>query len=234
MTIRDVAPDYVDLYADDAAWLDAIRRRFERIEGGQLEPKIRELVFVAGYLVNRHGEAARIHQARARAAGATDDDIRLLLKILDFYRGLCGFQDAQSLVSFWRSGVFPEIKPAETGSVADTFAEVVRSRGYVANGFRVYAADGEWLRIYLARSDAIRAARHTLDERGVQLLSFALTLKNHRYSGNFNDGCIHVHEDRARAKGAGAEEILEIVQILELCESVTTAWEGRTLLDFSQ
>ena len=65
----------------------------------------------------------------------------------------------------------------------------------------------------------------------MQLLSLAITMKNHGYSNNWNDGCIQVHEDKARALGAGAEEVLEVVQILELCDSMTTAWEGATLLD---
>lgn len=226
-----IPPDYLRAFEGDERWLDAFARRFERVQRGVLDPKTRELVFVAGYLVRRYPDGARWHRERARAHGATEQDLRLVLKILDFYRGLQLFQNAQSVVSFWRSGVFPEVKPPESGSVADVFEQITRTRGYIANGFRVYAADGEWLRLYLQRSDAIRTTPHSLDERAVQLLSFAVTLANHGYSGNFNDGCIHVHEDKARAKGAGSEEILEIVQILELCASVVTAWEGRILFE---
>ena len=108
---------YYTLFANDPDWLDAARQRFARLEEGRLESKVRELVFVIGYLLNRYGPAARQHQQRARAHGATDDDFRLILKILDFYRGLRGFQDAQKLVSIWRSGVFPELKPPKSGTV---------------------------------------------------------------------------------------------------------------------
>jgi alkylhydroperoxidase/carboxymuconolactone decarboxylase family protein YurZ len=226
----DPVATYLEVFAGDAQWLDAMRGRIARVEAGKLEPKMRELVFVTGYLIERHGDAARYHQERARAFGATDDDLRLLLRILDFYRGLRGFQDAQKLVSLWRSGNFPEVKPATAGSVHDTFREIVRTRKYVANGFRVYGADGEWLRLYLKRSDAIRQAPRTLDERLVQLLSLAITLKNHGYSNNWNDGCIQVHEDKSRALGTTDEEVLEVVQIFEICHSITTAWEGARFL----
>ena len=224
---------YCTLFAADLDWQDAARRRFARVEAGKLEPRVRELIFVAGYLLNRYGEAARQHQLRARAHGATDDDFRLLLKILEFYRGLRGFQDAQKLVSFWRSGVFPEIKPPLSGTTDEIYRGITASRGYIANGFRVNGADGEWLRLYLQRSDAIKRSPRTIDERAVQLLSMAITLKNHGYSDNWNDGCIQVHEDKARALGAGSEEVLEVVQIMELCDSMTTAWEGATLLDIA-
>jgi alkylhydroperoxidase/carboxymuconolactone decarboxylase family protein YurZ len=219
------------LFADDAAWLDAARKRFERIASGRLDPKLRELCFVVGYLLNRYAQAARFHQRRARAHGATGDDFRLIVKILDFYRGLRGFQDAQKLLSIWRSGVFPQVKPPLDGTIDAILRGIEQSRGYVANGFRVYAADGEWLRLYLQRSDAIRNARRSLDDRGVQLLSMAITLKNHGYSGNWNDGCIEVHEAKTRALGTGSDEVLEVVQILELCDSMTTAWEAASLLD---
>ncbi|MCC7348512.1 MAG: hypothetical protein IT538_14055, partial [Variibacter sp.] len=119
----------------------------------------------------------------------------------------------------------------EVGSVDEIFQGIVESRKYIANGFRVYSADGEWLRLYLQRSDAIRRSPRSIDERLVQLLSMAITLKNHGSSDNWNDGCIQVHEDRTRALGSSAEEILEVVQIMELCDSMTTAWEGLTLLD---
>jgi alkylhydroperoxidase/carboxymuconolactone decarboxylase family protein YurZ len=221
---------YLEIYAGDEEWLDALRKRIARIEAGSLEPKIRELVYVTGYLVGRHGDAARHHQQRARGFGATDDDFRLLLRILDFYRGLRGFQDAQKLVSLWRTGNFPEVKPASEGTVQDTFREVVRTRKYIANGWRVYSADGDWLRLYLQRSDANRKAPRSLDERLVQLLSMAITLRNHRYSNNANDGCIQVHEDKSRALGTTEAEVLEVVQIFEICDSVTTAWEGATIL----
>lgn len=61
----------------------------------------------------------------------------------------------------------------------------------------------------------------------------AITLMNHRYSGNWNDGCIGVHEAKARSLGASAREVLEVVQILELCESERTAWEATQALDLS-
>lgn len=226
----DPTASYLEVFAGDVDWLDALRARIGRIEAGKLEPRMRELVFVTGYLIARHGEAARWHQERARGFGASDDDFRLLLRILDFYRGLQGFQHAQKLVSLWRTGNFPEVKPPAAGSVAETFAEIVQTRKYIANGLRVYSADGEWLRLYLKRSDAIRKAPRTLDERLVQLLSMAVTLENHGYSGNWNDGCIQVHEDKSRALGTSEEEVLEVVQILEICHSVTTAWEGARCL----
>ena len=229
--VQDPVTAYLEVFAGDPEWLDALRRRIARIQAGRLQPKVRELVFVTGYLIERHRDAVRYHQERARQAGATDDDFRLLLRILDFYRGLRGFQDAQKLLSFWRTGNFPEIKPAAEGSLQDAFREIVRTRKYVANGFRVYSADAEWMRLYLQRSDAIRQAPRTLDERLVQLLSMAITLKNHGYSNNWNDGCIQVHEDKSRALGTTDEEVLEVVQIFELCNSVTTAWEGSQLLE---
>ncbi|MBX3453623.1 carboxymuconolactone decarboxylase family protein [Ferrovibrio sp.] len=223
-------PTYLAVFAGEDTWLDAMRQRFAHIEAGQLQPKLRELVFVVGYTINRYGVAARYHSQRALAAGATQDDLRLILKILDFYRGLRGFQDAQKLLGLWRSGVFPEVKPPKSGTIADIFRKVVETRKYIANGFRVYAADGEWLRLYLQRSDAIKLAPRTLDERGVQLMSMAITLKNHGFSSNWNDGCIEVHENKTKALGSSDAEILEVVQILELCDSMTTAWEGRALL----
>lgn len=223
-------PTYLAVFAGEPNWLDAMRQRFAHIEAGQLQPKLRELVFVTGYMLNRYGDATRYHSQRALAAGASKDDLRLVLKILDFYRGLRGFQDAQKLLSLWRSGVFPEVKPPKSGSLADIFRKILETRKYIANGFRVYAADGEWLRLYLQRSDAIKLAPRTLDERGVQLISLAITLKNHGYSDNWNDGCIEVHENKTKALGSSDAEILEVVQILELCDSMTTAWEGRTLL----
>lgn len=225
---------YEQAYGSDPEWHQGLQRRLERLEGGKLDPKTRELAFVCGYLVQRNFECARYHQERSRAHGATTDDFRLLVKILDFYRGLRTFQDAQKLLSFWRTGIFPEFKPPVKGSVQEIFGEIVETRKYIANGFRVYSADGEWLRIYLARSDAIKRSPRTLDERAIQLLSMALTLANHRYSENCNDGCIQVHEDKARSLGASQDEILEIVQILEVCDSVTTAWEGSTLLGLSK
>ncbi|MBK7471621.1 MAG: hypothetical protein IPI73_14390 [Betaproteobacteria bacterium] len=205
--------------------------RFARVEAGDLEPRVRELVFVAGYPLNRYGEAARASAAGPRTAPPTTTS-GLLLKILEFYRGLRGFQDAQKLVSFWRSGVLPEIKPPLAGTTDEIYRGITASRGYIANGFRVNGADGEWLRLYLQRSDAIKRSPRTIDERAVQLLSMAITLKNHGYSDNWNDGCIQVHETR-RARGAGSAEVLEVVQIMELCDSMTTAWEGATLLDLA-
>jgi alkylhydroperoxidase/carboxymuconolactone decarboxylase family protein YurZ len=208
-----------------------LRQRLAIIESGTLGAKVRELIFVIGYLLNGYGEAARYHKARALAAGASQDDLRLILKILDFYRGLRGFQDAQMLLGLWRSGVFPEVKPPRNGSTDEIFRQIVESRKYIANGFRVYASDGEWLRLYLRRSDAIKASAKTVDERIVQLLSMAITLKNHGYSDNWNDGCIEVHEAKTRSLGTTDAEILEVVQIMELCDSMTTAWQGRNLLD---
>lgn len=218
--------DALRVFETDKDWTANLEARIARLEGGTLEPRMRELVYVVGYLVAQHTEAVRWHRDRAKAAGATDDDFRLMLRILDFYRGLRGFQDAQKMVSLWRTGNFPEVKPPSEGTVADVFAHVVKTRKYVANGFRVYSADGEWLRLYLQRSDAIKRAPTTLDERRVQLLSMAITLENHGYSNNWNDGCVQVHEDKARALGTTEAEILEVVQILEVCHSVTTAWQG--------
>ena len=129
--------------------------------------------------------------------------------------------------------MFPEIKPPGDGKTDEIFAEIIATRKYIANGFRVYGADGEWLRLYLQRSNAIKQSPTTLDEREIQILSLAVTLKNHGYSDNFNDGCIEVHELKAKALGAGNEETLEIVQIMELCDSMTTAWEGRTMLELA-
>jgi alkylhydroperoxidase/carboxymuconolactone decarboxylase family protein YurZ len=231
---RDPASIYELAYGNDAEWQHGLQRRLERLEAGRLDPKTRELAFVAGYLVHRNPDGARYHQDRARQHGATTDDFRLLVKILDFYRGLRTFQDAQKLLSFWRTGIFPEFKPPVKGTLQDIFAMIVETRKYIANGFRVYSADGEWLRIYLARSDAIKRSPKTLDERAIQLLSMALTLANHRYSDNCNDGCIQVHEDKARSLGATQDEILEVVQILEVCDSITTAWEGTTVLDLTK
>lgn len=222
---------YLAAFRDDPDWVDAARARLARIEAGKLAPRLRELVFVTCYLINRYPEATRLHKQRAQLHGATADDFRLILKILDFYRGLRVFQDAQKVLSFWRSGVFPIVKPAEHGSIDEIFQSVMETRKYIANGFRVYSADGEWLRLYLRRSDAIRRSPRTIDDGAVQLLSMAITLKNHRYSGNWNDGCIEVHEDKARGLGASAEEVLEVVQIMELCDSMTTAWEGLALLE---
>lgn len=224
---------YREVFGDDADWMDAFTKRDAHLASGRLSPKVRALVYTAGFLLNRYPDAARAYQAEAKRAGATAGDFRVLLKILDFYRGLRGFQDAQRLLSFWKTGLFPEIKPPRDGALAEIFAEIVASRKYIANGFRVYAADGEWLRLYLQRSNAIKKSPTTLDEREIQLLSLAITLKNHGYSDNFNDGCIEVHELKAKALGAGNEESLEIVQILELCDSMTTAWEGRNALELA-
>lgn len=222
---------YALVFGNDASWMDAFAKCIARVEQGKLDPKIRALIFVSGFLINRYPEAAHAYQARARAAGATDDDFRLLLKILDFYRGLRGFQDAQKLMAFWKTGLFPELKPPLNGSIGEIFTEILASRKYIANGFRVYGADGEWLRLYLLRSDAIKKSPRTLDERLVQILSLAVTLKNHGYSDNCNDGCIEVHEAKAKALGSDDSELLEVVQIMELCDSMTTAWEGRIALD---
>jgi alkylhydroperoxidase/carboxymuconolactone decarboxylase family protein YurZ len=222
---------YRSVYAEDAEWCETLRQRLTIIENGTLGAKVRELIFVVGYFLNGYGEAARYHKARALAVGASEDDLRLILKILDFYRGLRGFQDAQMLLALWRSGVFPQIKPPHTGSTDEIFHQIVDSRKYIANGFRVYSADGEWLRLYLRRSDAIKTSAKTIDERIVQLLSMAITLKNHGYSDNWNDGCIEVHEAKTRSLGTTDAEIVEVVQIMELCDSMTTAWQGRNLLD---
>lgn len=221
------------VFGKDDTWIELYRSREERVAKGGLDEKSRQLVFVAGHLVNRYPDAARRHQALARDAGATTADFRLIVKILDFYRGLRLFQDAQKVVSLWSSGNFPELLPPETGTYKDIYDEILRSRTYIANGFRVYAADGEWLRLYLSRSDAIKTAETTLDQKTIQLLSMAITLMNHRYSGNWNDGCIGVHEAKARSLGASAREVLEVVQILELCESERTAWEATQALDLS-
>lgn len=229
MTTSPIA-DYLRIFESDKDWIASLHARVARVEAGTLEPKMRELVYVVGYLIAKHTEAARWHQERARAEGATDDDFRLLLRILDFYRGLQGFQEAQKLLSLWRTGNFPEVKPPQDGSIADVFAHIVKTRKYIANGFRVYSADGEWLRLYLQRSDAIKRSPSTLDERRVQLLSMAITLENHGYSGNWNDGCIQAHEDKSRALGTTEAEVLEVVQVLEICHSVTTAWEGAACL----
>jgi len=223
-------PTYLAVFKGEPIWLDAMRERFARVEEGQLAPKLRELVFVAGYVINRYAAAAQHHRQRALAAGATDDDLRLVLKILDFYRGLRGFQDAQKLLGLWRSGLFPEVKPPRQGTLAEIYQKIIETRKYIANGFRVYSADGEWLKLYLQRSDAIKLSPRSIDERGVQLLSMAITLKNHGYSANFNDGCIEVHENKTRALGTSEAEVLEVVQIMELCDSMTTAWEGAELL----
>lgn len=218
--------DALRVFEADKDWTANLEARIARLEAGTLEPRMRELVYAVGYLIADHTDAVRWHRDRAKAAGATDDDFRLALRILDFYRGLRGFQDAQKMVSLWRTGNFPEVKPPDEGTIADVFAHVVKTRRYVANGFRVYSADGEWLRLYLQRSDAIKRSPTTLDERRVQLLSMAITLENHGYSNNWNDGCVQVHEDKSRALGTTEAEILEVVQILEVCHSVVTAWQG--------
>lgn len=228
--VADPEQLYRQIFSDDPAWIDAFDKRLSRIASGRLDPKSRELVFIVGFLLNNYPEAARAHQTKARALGATDDDFRLLLKILDFYRGLRGHQDAQKLLDFWKTGLFPELKPPLTGTIAEIFEEIVRTRKYIANGFRVYGADGEWLRLYLQRSDAIKQSPRTFDERTVQILSLAITLKNHGYSDNCNDGCIEVHEKKAKALGATDEEVLEVVHIMELCDSITTAWSGQQAL----
>lgn len=222
--------DHLAIFANDEAWTDALKARMQRLDSGALAPRLRELVYLVGYLLGNHEDAARWHRERAREAGATDDDFRLLLRILDFYRGLRNFQDAQKLLGLWRSGNFPEVKAPNEGSTAEVYERILESRKYIANGFRVYGADGEWLKIYLERSDAIRRAPKTLDERQVQLLSMAITLANHGYSGNWNDGCIQVHEDKSRALGTTDAEVLEVVQILEVCQSVTTVSHGARVL----
>ncbi len=222
---------YIEQFRNDPLWIDAFEKRMKRLEGGELDEKSRELVFLVGHLINHYGEAARYHQQRARLAGASDDDFRLILKILDFYRGLRIFQDAQKLVSIWRSGSFPELKAPNLGSTEEIYRKILETRAGIANGFRVYGADGEWLKLYLQRADAVKSSPKTLDERLVQLISMAITLKNHRYSDNWNDGCIQVHEDKSRALGTTPQQILEVVQILEMCDSLFTAYQGRTLLD---
>lgn len=221
------------VFGKDDAWSALYRAREERVSQGALDEKSRQLVFVAGHLVNRYPDAARRHQTLARVAGATTADFRLIVKILDFYRGLRLFQDAQKTVSLWSSGNFPELLPPDAGTHKDIYDEILRSRRYIANGFRVYAADGQWLRLYLSRSDAIKMSETTLDQKTIQLLSTAITLMNHRYSGNWNDGCIGVHEAKAYALGSSEREVLEVVQILELCESARTAWEASQTLDLS-
>ena len=234
--LPDSEPDcavHARVFGKDESWTSLYRAREKRVAQGLLDEKTRQLVFVAGHLVNRYPEAARRHQALARAAGATAADARVIVKILDFYRGLRLFQDAQKLVSLWSSGNFPELLPPDIGAHQDIYDEILRSRAYIANGFRVYAADGQWLRLYLARSDAIKASETTLDAKAIQILSMAITLMNHRYSGNWNDGCIAVHEAKARSLGASAREVLEVVQILELCESARTVWEASQALDLS-
>lgn len=230
---KPVCTAHETVFRKNDPWVELYRSRQERVAAGALDEKSRQLVFVAGHLVNRYPDAARRHQVLARAAGATTADFRLIVKILDFYRGLRLFQDAQNVVSLWSSGNFPELLPPETGTHKDIYDEILRSRTYIANGFRVYAADGEWLRLYLSRSDAIKTSETTLDPKTIQLLSMAITLMNHRYSGNWNDGCIGVHEAKARSLGASAREVLEVVQILELCESERTAWEATQALDLS-
>ncbi|MGB3273503.1 MAG: carboxymuconolactone decarboxylase family protein [Xanthobacteraceae bacterium] len=222
---------YASVYRGDTTWNANLDARLARLESGSLDAKSRELIFVVGHLLNENGEAARYHQKRARKHGAINDDFRLILKILDFYRGLRIFQDAQKLVGFWRSGNFPEIRKPSNGSVQEIFEEIIRTRTYIANGFRVYSADGDWLRLYLERSDNIKASPKSLDDRLVQLVSLAVTLKNHRYSNNWNDGCIQVHDEKARALGASAQDILEVVQIIEICESSATALQGKQYLD---
>ncbi|MBX3513853.1 MAG: carboxymuconolactone decarboxylase family protein [Xanthobacteraceae bacterium] len=227
------AATYAEQFRSDPDWMDAFDNRMKRLESGELDKKSRELVFVVGHLINNYGEAAKYHQQRARRAGANDDDFRLILKILDFYRGLRIFQDAQKLVSIWRTGNFPELKAPVKGSTAEIYQKIIESRTYIANGFRVYGADGEWLKLYLQRSDAVKKSPKTLDERLVQLISMAITLKNHRYSNNWNDGCIQVHEDKSRALGTTPQQILEVVQILEICDSLFTAYQGQTLLELN-
>lgn len=221
---------YVEQFGSDAVWLDAFQKRMARVESGLLDPKARELVFVIGHLINNFGEAVKYHQKRARALGASDHDFVLILKVLDFYRGLRIFQDAQKLLSFWRSGDYPELKAPEKGSTAEIYKKILETRGSVANGFRVYGSDGEWLKLYLQRADAVKSSVKTLDERLVQLISMTITLKNHRYSNNENDVCIQIHEGKARALGTPPQEIVEVVQILEICDSLLTAQQGRDLL----
>jgi alkylhydroperoxidase/carboxymuconolactone decarboxylase family protein YurZ len=221
---------YVEQFRSDAAWLDAFERRMTRVESGSLDPKARELVFVVGHLINNFGEAVKYHQERARLLGANDHDFTLILKVLDFYRGLRIFQDAQKLISFWHSGGYPELKAPETGSTAEIYQKILETRGGIANGFRVYGSDGEWLKLYLQRADAVKSSVKTLDERLVQLISMTITLKNHRYSNNENDVCIRIHEEKTRALGTTPQEIIEVVQILEICDSLLTAQQGRDLL----
>lgn len=220
---------YMEFYGDDPSWIQNMAERLKALEGGILTPKQRALVFTAGLLVVGETDAAREYAAKARAAGATDADLKLIARILEHYRGLRLMQDAQKIVTFWCEGHFPKIRETANDVVEEMLSDIEKSRGYIANGFRVYSADGNWLRLYIGRSDANKAYGHTLTPAEVQLLSFVITMRNHMYSANFNDGCILVHERLARKGGMDSRHILESLQILEVCDAMVTRRQAANL-----
>lgn len=229
LAATDAARAYRALYADDAAWIAAWDARLARIAAGPLSARMKALVLAAGLLVAGDRAAAREYAGLARAAGASESDLRLLPRILEFYRGLKLFQDAQRVVTFWQEGHFPHLVEEEAGESAAILAGIENARGYLANGFRVYAVDGAWLKAYVARSAANRAYAQTLAFADVQLLSFAITLANHGFSGNFNDGCITVHERLAR-QTHDDRAIVEVLQLLEVSLALATAREAAFFL----
>lgn len=213
---------YMAFYDDDPAWTRNMSERLQALEKGVLTPKLRAMVFTVGMLIVGEEDAAREYAGKARAAGATDADLKFIARILEHYRGLRLMQDAQRIVTFWSEGHFPKLREAEGATIDDMLAGIEKSRGYVANGFRVYAADGNWLRLYIGRAEANKAYDHTLTPAEVQLMSFVITMRNHMYSANFNDGCILVHERLARKGGMDSHHIIEALQILEVCDAMMT------------
>ncbi len=220
---------YMAFYGDDPAWTANMSERLDALESGVLTPKQRALVFTVGLLIVGDEEAAREYAGKARAAGATDADLRFIARILEHYRGLRLMQDAQRIVTFWCEGHFPKLRESQGATIDEMLSEIEKSRGYVANGFRVYSADGNWLRLYIGRAEANKAYGHTLTPAEVQLISFVITMRNHMYSANFNDGCILVHERLARKGGMDSNHIIEALQILEVCDSLMTRRQASVL-----
>lgn len=220
---------YMAFYSDDPAWTQNMTERLAALDAGVLTAKQRALVFAITMMIIGDLDGAGEYAAKARAAGATDADLKFMARILEHYRGLRVMQDAQKIVTFWSEGHFPKLRGGEDGAIEEMLAEIEQSRGYIANGFRVYAADGNWLRLYIGRAEANKAYGHTLTPAEVQLLSFVITMRNHMYSNNFNDGCILVHERLARKGGMESAHIIEALQVIEVCDALMTRKQAAAL-----
>jgi hypothetical protein len=152
-----------------------------------------------------YGEAARQHQQRARAA-APPTTTSGCAQDLEFYRGLRGFRTRRN----WSASGARACSDQRAIGTTDEIYRGVRPAAAIANGFRVNGADGEWLR-HICSVRMRSSARRGPSTSAVQLLSMAITLKNHGYSDEL--------ERRHQCTRQGARARAGSAEVLRWCRS---------------
>jgi alkylhydroperoxidase/carboxymuconolactone decarboxylase family protein YurZ len=200
---------YAQLREWDAAWAQACARMSNNPSGGDVLPRrLAELVGVGlnAACTNLNADGTRRHVRGALAAGATRDEILMVLKMATVTSIHSCSLGAPILLE---EGKAAGVQPAPQPSVSTPACDRMRAIGQWNTAWEpFYALDPEWTDAFMATGGGIYASG-LLSPKDVELLSIAFDASfTHMYGPGTRR---HIHN--ALRGGATMEEIMEVLKL---------------------